>query len=92
MNITLIILGIISIIYDFILIFINPGTFMDIVISFTHIWLAAGAYLIFLGIYRIKKGHSFWSIWKKWIKLTVISLVAVGAVIAIINLSFILRP
>ena len=92
MNITLIILGIISIIYDFILIFINPGTFMDIVISFTHIWLAAGAYLIFLGIYRIKKGHSFWSIWKKWIKLTVISLLAVGAVIAIINLSFILRP
>ena len=92
MNITLIILGIISIIYDFILIFINPGTFLDIVVSFTHIWLAAGAYLIFLGIYRIKKGHSFWSIWKKWIKLTVISLVAVGAVIAIINLSFILRP
>ena len=92
MNITLIILGIISIIYDFILIFINPGTFLDIVVSFTHIWLAAGAYLIFLGIYRIKKGHSFWSIWKKWIKLTVISLLAVGAVIAIINLSFILRP
>ncbi len=92
MNIILILLGIIFIAYDATLILINPGTFMDIVISFTHIWLAAGAYLIFLGIYRIKKGHSFWSIWKKWIKLTVISLLAVGAVIAIINLSFILRP
>jgi uncharacterized SAM-binding protein YcdF (DUF218 family) len=92
MNIILILLGIVFIAYDATLILINPGTFMDIVISFTHIWLAAGAYLIFLGIYRIKKGHSFWSIWKKWIKLTVISLLAVGAVIAIINLSFILRP
>ena len=52
MNILLIILGIISIAYDAILILINPGTFRDIVVSFTHIWLALGAYLIFLGIYR----------------------------------------
>ena len=92
MNIILIILGIFSISYDFILIIINPGTFLDIVFSFTHIWLALGAYLIFVAIYRIKTGHSFWSIWKKWIKLTFVNLVVVGSVIAVINLCLILNP
>ncbi len=92
MNIFLIILGLISISYDFIITFMNPGTFWYIVVSFTHIWTALGAYLIFLGIYRIKTGHSFWSIWKKWIKITFISLASVGGIIAIINLIFILNP
>jgi uncharacterized SAM-binding protein YcdF (DUF218 family) len=92
MNIILIILGILSIAYDATLIIINPGTFLDIVFSFTHIWLALGAYLIFVAIYRIKTGHSFWSIWKKWIKLTFVSLVAIGSVIAVINLCLILNP
>ena len=92
MNVILIILGIISIAYDAILILINPGTFLDIVVSFIHIWLALGSYLIFLGIYRIKTGHSFWSIWKKWIKITFISLASVCGTIAIINLIFILNP
>ena len=92
MNIFLIILGIISISYDLLITFLNPGTFLDIVISFTHIWTELGAYLIFLGIYRIKTGHSFWSIWKKWIKITFVSLASAGAVIAIINLIFILNP
>ncbi len=92
MNILLIILGIISIAYDFILTFINPGTIKDILVSFTHIWTAFGAYLIFLGIYRIKTGHSFWSIWKKWIKITFVSLFSLCATIAIINLIFILNP
>ncbi len=92
MNIILIILGILSIAYDAILILINPGTFLDIVVSFTHIWLALGAYLIFLGIYRIKTGHSFWKIWKRWIKITFVSLASIGGTIAIINLIFILNP
>ena len=92
MNIILIILGIISIAYDAILVFINPGTFLDIVVSFTHIWLALGAYLIFLGIYRRKTGHSFWSIWKRWIKITFVSLVSICGTIAIINMIFILTP
>ena len=92
MNILLIILGIISIAYDFIITFLNPGTFCDIVVSFTHIWSALGAYLIFLGIYRIKTGHSFWSIWKKWIKITFVVLSGSGITIAIINLIFILNP
>jgi uncharacterized SAM-binding protein YcdF (DUF218 family) len=92
MNIILIILGILSIAYDATLIIINPGTFWDIVVSFTHIWLALGLYLIFLGIYRIKTGHSFWSIWKRWIKITTVSLLSVCGVIAAINLVFILNP
>ena len=92
MNILLIILGSIFIIYDAVLVLINPGTVRDILISFTHIWLAGGAYLIFVGIYRIKTGRSFWSSWKKWIKLTVGSLFAAGCFISIINLIFILNP
>ena len=92
MNILLIILGIISIAYDFIITFLNPGTFWDIVVSFTHIWSALGAYLIFLGIYRIKTGRSFWSIWKKWIKITFVVLAGSGITIAIINLIYILNP
>lgn len=92
MNIILIILGILSIAYDAVIILINPGTFLDIVFSFTHIWLALGAYLIFLGIYRIKTGHSFWSIWKRWIKITFISLFGIGLIISFINLILILNP
>ena len=92
MNIILIILGIVSIIYDGILIWINPGTFRDILVSFTHIWLALGSYLIFLGIYRIKTGHSFWRIWKKWIKITIVSLFSFIGIISLINLIFILNP
>lgn len=92
MNIFLIILGISCISYDIIITFLNPGTFLDIVFSFTHVWLALGAYLIFLGIYRIKTGHSFWSIWKKWIKLTVVSLLSLAGIVTIINLIFILNP
>ena len=38
MNILIIILGIISIAYDATIILLNPGTFLDIVFSFTHIW------------------------------------------------------
>ena len=92
MNIILFILGILSIAYDAILILINPGTFLDIVVSFTHIWLALGVYLIFLGIYRIKTGHSFWRIWKRWIKITFVSLASIGGTIAIVNLVLILNP
>ena len=92
MNILLIILGIISISYDATLIFLNPGTFWDNVFSFTHIWLALGAYLIFVAIYRLKTKHSFWSAWKRWVKLTVVSLGILTALISIINLALILNP
>ena len=92
MNIFLIVLGIISIGYDAVLIAINPGTFMDNLVSFTHIWFALGAYLIFVGIYRIKTGHSFWSIWKKWLKIVFVCLFTVCAIICAINLTLILTP
>ena len=92
MSVLLIILGIISISYDVTLISINPGTFWDNVFSFTHIWLALGAYLIFVGIYRIKTRHSFWSVWKRWLRITFISLASIVAVISVINLIFILTP
>lgn len=65
---------------------------MDILVSFTHIWFALGAYLIFVGIYRIKTGHSFWSVWKKWLKIVFVCLFTVGAIICVINLTLILTP
>ena len=92
MNIVLISLGIISIAYDAVLIMLNPGTLLDNIFSFTHIWLALGAWLIFLGIYRNKTGHSFWKILKKWMKISLISLGSVCGIIAVINLSLILNP
>ena len=92
MNIVLIILGVLCIAYDATLILLNPGTFLDIVVSFNHIWFVFGAFLIFHVIYRIKKGHSFWSTWKRWIKLTFVSLLSAGVLISIINLTFILNP
>lgn len=92
MNIVLIVLGILSISYDATLILLNPGTFWDNVFSFTHIWLALGAYLIFLAVYRLKTKHSFWSIWKRWVKLTVVSFGTLVAIISIINLTLILNP
>lgn len=92
MNVLLIILGVICIGYDVTLISLNPGTFWDNVFSFTHIWSALGAYLVFVGIYRIKTRHSFWSIWKRWIKIAFISLASLATVISVINLIFILTP
>ena len=92
MNVLLILLGILSISYDATLILLNPGTFWDNVFSFTHIWLALGAYLIFVAVYRIKTKHSFWSVWKRWVKLTVVSLGIIAAIISIINLTLILTP
>ncbi len=92
MNILLIILGILSISYDTILIILNPGTFLDNLFSFSHIWLAFGSYLIFLGVYRIKKGHSFWNERKRNVKIPFFGFCIAGALIAIINLCLILTP
>lgn len=91
-SIFLIVIGAIFVFYDFILIISNPGTFLDNLTSFTHIWLAMGALLIFLGIYRRKTGHSFWSILKKWVKLTIVSITSLILLISIVNLCFILNP
>ena len=84
--------GIVFIAYDILLLFMIPGTFWDNVFSFTHIWSVLGAYLVFCGIYRIKKNRSFWSTWKKPAKITALSIAAAGVIISVANLSFILRP
>lgn len=91
-SIFLIAAGVLSCFYDVLLLCLTPGTFLDIVFSFTHIWTALGAYLIFCGIFRIKKNQSFWSTWKKAVKCSVLCCLAVGLLICIINLCFILRP
>lgn len=84
--------GLLCIAYDVTLICLNPGTFLDNVFSFTHIWSALGTYLIFIAIYRKKAGHSFWSTFSHRVKVIVISALSVGIVIASVNLCFILTP
>ena len=84
--------GLLSVFYDVLLLCMSPGTFLDNVFSFTHIWAALGAYLIFCGVYRIKKERSFWSTWKKPVKVCVLGLAAAGLIISVVNLCFILHP
>ena len=90
--VVLIFFGIVFISYDVLLICLTPGTFLDNVFSFTHIWAALGAYLIFCGVYRIKKERSFWSTWKKPVKVCGVSVAAAGVIICVVNLCFIFRP
>ena len=92
LSILAILFGIISIAYDITLIVLVPGTFLDNVISFTHIWSALGIYHIFVGIYRLKTNHSFWSIWKKGWKFVFVLLMIFGIGISATNLFFILTP
>lgn len=78
--------------YDVTLICLNPGTFLDNLFSFTHIWSTLGAFLVFLAVYRKKTGHSFWSTFSRRVKIAVSAVLSAGAVIAVINLAFILTP
>lgn len=91
-NIILFIFGGLCILYDALLIIRSPGTFLDILTAFSHIWLILGAYHIFLGVYRKKTGHSFWSVWKKWIKKTVVILGIIGFGFTLVSLCFICNP
>ena len=91
-SIILFFLGILSISYDVILICTCPGTFLDNVFSFTHIWSALGLYCIFAGIWRIKKGQPFIKSWSKKLRIAVFSLVGAAAIISVVNLCFILNP
>lgn len=91
-SVILIIFGIFCVLYDFVLIILNPGTFLDILTSFTHIWLFIGGYHIFLGIYRKKTGHSFWKIWKKPVKIIFAFFCFAGFVFSFVSLIFILNP
>lgn len=92
MNLVLFIFGIICIVYDFSLIIQNPGTFLDNVTSFSHIWLLIGGYHIFLAIYRRKNGHSFWKIWPSLLKKITLLCCSFGVVFSVVSLFFILNP
>ncbi len=46
--------GVLCICYDFLIIILFPGTFLDNLISFSHIWLVPGIFLIVCGIFRLK--------------------------------------
>lgn len=87
-----ILFGLIAIAYDVLLICLVPGTFWDNVFSFTHIWSALGLYHIFVGIYRLKNNHSFWSLWKKIWKFLIICIMVLGISISGICLYFIATP
>ena len=86
------IFGGVFIFYDFLILMMNPGTFLDNLTAFSHIWTFAGLYLIFVGVWRKKTGHSFWSVWKKSVKIIVSVFASLGVLVAIINLCFILNP
>ena len=88
----LIVLGLSGIFYDVLLICMNLGTFWDNVTSFTHIWSFAGICFIALGIYRLRKKHSFWSSLKKSFKLIVVSLLAFILGVSLYSLVFICNP
>lgn len=92
MNIFLFAAGLLCIAYDITLICLNPGTFLDNLFSFTHIWSILGAYLIFLSVYRKKKGHSFWKTFSRKLKIVICSVLFAGASIAFVNMFIILTP
>lgn len=84
--------GNLFIIYTVVLHILSPGTFMDILTSFCNIWAVAGIFLIWLSVYRLKHGYSFWSrIQKKW-KRVILIFTGVCGLIALVNLIFILTP
>ena len=91
-SILAIIFGFVFIAYDVTLICLCPGTLLDNIISFSHIWSALGIYHIFAGIYRLKTRHSVWQSWKKWFKLTFVSIAFIITVISGVSLYYILTP
>lgn len=91
-NICLIVLGGIFCLYDVVLLILCPGTFLEFLKAFSHIWLVAGGWMIFVGLYRIKTKHSFWQNLKRWMKLTIVSLFYCGLFFSIVSLVFITNP
>ena len=92
MGVLFIILGIISISYDVILLVLNPGTFLDNLFAFSHIWSAFGFFVIFAGIFRLKTKHSLWSTLKKGIQLLIVCIFDFSIILVLINLFLILNP
>lgn len=92
LSILLIFFGVLFCVYDFVLIILNPGTILDILTSFTNIWLFFGGILIFLGVFKIKTKKSFWNILTKKVKIIIICVFSIGFLISTISLCFILNP
>lgn len=88
----LVILGAVSALYDVLLIVSSPGTALDNLTSFTHIWLVLGLVLIFLGIYRIRKKESFLKKLGPWQKRILALVTGAGLLVSIVSLAFILNP
>ena len=88
----LIFLGAIFILYDIVLLSIHPGTLLSTLFSFTHIWTAFGALLIFTAVNRKKRGRFFWCACKKQTKATALALLIFCVALSAINLGFILTP
>lgn len=84
--------GALCVAYDAIIICLCPGTFLDNVFAFSHIWSVLGGYHVFLGIYRLKKGKSFYSTWSRSVKTIVMSLCGAAVLISAVTLCFIASP
>lgn len=78
--------------YDFIIIILNPGTFLDNLTSFSHVWLIPGIYLIYAGIFRLKNQKPFFSSLPKAVKITETVLFSIFILVSLPCLYFILTP
>ena len=80
------------IIYSMIQHFMNPGTFISELCSFSNVWLLVAAILIFIATYRKNHQQSLWLALKNWQKRAIIVLFTAGIVISAVNLYFIRHP
>ncbi len=78
--------------YDPLLIIMSPGTFLDNLTAFSHVWLVPGSWLIFTGIWRLKKGCAFCGILGRGIRIAAAVLFSAGILVFSVSLYFILTP
>lgn len=84
--------GFLLISYDFVLNISSPGTLIRTIFSMSHIWSVLGIYIIFISIFKKKKGYSFYSTWKTWVKNTVKIVVSAGLLMCAVQSFVILTP
>ncbi len=76
-------------VYDVVLIAMSPGTFLDNLTSFSHIWLLPAGFCAGSAIYKLKTGHFWFSRLPGKLKAASISAVVFTAVICLACLVFI---
>lgn len=91
-SVILIFLGGLCCVYNVILHFLSPGTFLDILTSFSNIWIILGLILIFTGIFRFKKNRSLFKSLPKILKIIIVFFVSLIFIISSIYLPSILNP